>query len=578
MTLGIRVEWNDAAGRTKTMYLMTSHKAGFHTESGVGMLHSHGLAIGILNHLENREIVQNRRPAVRRFHRALMYEIRFDHVRQAIRIEQSIEVLQKVDDGVALRSIASVNQNMVAVGAERVGEPHGVKLPSGSGRARSLCDRCLAADRWSNDSKGLGKTYGAISVRFRKCEKGSGGACKNCEVFGVECSWTLDVMKKPALLQALWFPPAPSNAIFDTEDPEIDQLMNRLDVSQIRQGSTGSQGTQSPSHSRHGSMGSQRPQSPRHSQQGSVGQQSPSHSPGSSPGSPASGARSRASTGNPPRPNVPVQPLLWVRPSATSSLRKNPFKNVHLYREENYFKGELTPAVRALANHQMAKQTAQQIATVTYPLFHNWVNARNQHGKGSTLSAEYGQHIYSAFRGLEAIFDHVRSRNLLDAADALAQLVANEDSEIDLWKMSSDQNAAAAAAPSRAPGTVRWEKPPRHLRKIADDLGTDYFEDTFRGDVSSGVPNHELAIMSAAALITKRCSPIFYDYLRVMNGSDSQALEAAKTAIKNIFRDLGRLHKVTKGRNLLDAGDWLAQKVESISGYDLWKDNSEEHL
>ena len=378
MTLGIRVEWQDS-GVDKTVYIMTSHKAGFHSEGGAAMLNSHGLAIGILDYLENREIVQNKRDAVRRFRRALMYEIRYDHYARLIRIEQRTEVTQKVNDDVGIRSAASVNQDMRAVGARNVGAPHGTKLKTprksetGHTGIRTVCDRCMAARTYFSDVNKYGKIYTAISGRFMTCEKGAGDVCKNCQAFGVQCSFTVDVMEKPALLQALWFPPIANNDVLDVEDPEIEQLMNRLDMGQ----------------------GSEWPQSPT--------RQAPEL-----PGSPSA--------------NVPV----------------------------------------------------------------------------------------------------------------------------------------------------RWQKP--QLRKSPNAPKSEYSQATFGGNVPASVPNHEMANNNAAELVDIVCRPRFNRLVSDMSNA------RARESITNIFRGMGRLYLVTRGRNLLLAADWLAQKVEEATQYDLWRDNSEENL
>ena len=76
-----------------------------------------------------------------------------------------------------------------------------------------------------------------------------------------------------------------------------------------------------------------------------MGQQSPSQSRGSSPGSPTSGARSRASTDSSPLPNISAHSWPWIRPLSDDPQYKSPFKDAHLYRQENHFRGELTTAV-----------------------------------------------------------------------------------------------------------------------------------------------------------------------------------------------------------------------------------------
>jgi hypothetical protein len=559
MTLGIRAEWQDASGTTKTVWLMTSHKSGFYLEQPNGILHSHGLVIGVLDHLENREIVQNKRAPIRHFRQALMYEISFDHVRHVIQIEQRTALPHKVNDDAGFRSIASINQALTAAGAQNLGYTAGGRM-KGFG-ARTSCDRCHAVTQYFMKVKELGKIYTAISGRWRACTKGAGDACTNCEIFGHECSLTSDVLKKPDLLQVLWFPPLATNEIFELDDPETDQLASRLGQSHSRQGSTSSQRMQSPSHSRQNSLGSPK-------QQG--------HSRGSSLGSPTSGSggHSRASTGNPPRLNIPTPQLRWAKPSG--STRKDAFKNTQLYAEENHFKGELPPAVRGLANGEWAALPANRIAADTYPLYHGWVIARNQFGGNSAQEKAARKLVNDAFLKLQAIYNLVGTKNLLDAADALAQIVFKE-SNLDLWEINCPPDSAA----SPVAGIVRWVKPTGSLRKDGSSLRTDYSEKAFGANVSPSVKNYLWATRTADTLIMEVCSPAV-SHMHAMKTGGSSLSKADRAGmwvdLINVFRDLGQLYKITRGRNLLDAGDWLAQEVQTKYGRDLWANNSEDKL
>jgi hypothetical protein len=83
-----------------------------------------GLAIGILNHLENREIVQNKREFVRDFGKARMLHVSVDSFRQEIVLQGVLDAPQKITDAGA-RSQDAIHQESLAAGAENINLPFG---------------------------------------------------------------------------------------------------------------------------------------------------------------------------------------------------------------------------------------------------------------------------------------------------------------------------------------------------------------------------------------------------------------------------------------------------------------------
>jgi hypothetical protein len=179
-----------------------------------------GLATGILNHLENREIVQNKREFVRDFGKARMLHVSVDSFRQEIVLQGVLDAPQKITDAGA-RSQDAIHQELLAAGAENINLPFGT-LDGTENRAR--CDRCLVAHTIATGIAGSDRVAKMCSVVDcnANCELRTGtNRCIHCQQLGIDCTYTNDVLEKPALLRALWLAPLTGTETFSITDRKL---------------------------------------------------------------------------------------------------------------------------------------------------------------------------------------------------------------------------------------------------------------------------------------------------------------------------------------------------------------------
>jgi hypothetical protein len=219
-TLALRMEWKGDEGETKSEFLRYAHSPLLFDTAHEGQYDGLGIAIGILNHLENREIVQNKRTFVRDFGKARMLSVSRDWLRQLIELEDVSEPPQKIEDA-GVRNQNAIHQELVAAGAENI------NLQFGTFRGmdeRTRCDRCLVAHTIATGTAGSDGVKKLCSVVDcdAECELMLGtNRCTHCQHAGIDCTYTNDVLEKPALLRALWLAPFGNHETFSIVDPEL---------------------------------------------------------------------------------------------------------------------------------------------------------------------------------------------------------------------------------------------------------------------------------------------------------------------------------------------------------------------
>jgi hypothetical protein len=159
-TLALRIEWKNEKGETQSEYLRYTHSPLLFSTVHEGQYDGLGVAIGILNHLENREIVQNKRPFLRDFGKAHMLTITVDFFLQTITVQEYLDLPQKFADA-GVRRQDTIHQELIAAGAENVdlqfGTFHGTK-------DRARCDRCLVAHTIATKIAGSDRVATTCSV------------------------------------------------------------------------------------------------------------------------------------------------------------------------------------------------------------------------------------------------------------------------------------------------------------------------------------------------------------------------------------------------------------------------------
>ena len=179
-----------------------------------------GLAIGILNHLENREIVQNQRQFVRDFGKARLLNVSRDWLRQLIELEDVSDPPQKIEDA-GVRNQNTIHQELVAAGAENINLQFGTFRGT---EEKTRCDRCFVAHTIATGNAGSDRVEKLCSVVDcdANCELMlDTKRCTHCQNVGIDCTYTNDVLEKPALLRALWLAPLTGTETFSVVDPEL---------------------------------------------------------------------------------------------------------------------------------------------------------------------------------------------------------------------------------------------------------------------------------------------------------------------------------------------------------------------
>ena len=149
-----------------------------------------------------------------------MLHIIVDLFRQEITLQEYLDLPQKIADA-GIRKQDTIHQELVAAGAEDVnlefGTFHGTKV-------RARCDRCLVAHTIATKIAGSDRVATTCSVVNcnANCEQAPGNnRCIHCQQVGIDCTYTNDVLEKPALLRALWFAPLTGFETFGIADPKL---------------------------------------------------------------------------------------------------------------------------------------------------------------------------------------------------------------------------------------------------------------------------------------------------------------------------------------------------------------------
>jgi hypothetical protein len=225
-TLALRIEWKNEKEEIESEYLRHTHSPLLFSTADEGQYDGLGLAIGILNHLENREIVQNKREFVREFGKARMLHIIVDAFLRKITLQEYLDSPQKIADA-GTRSQDTIHEELLAAGAENINLPFGT-FDGNENRAR--CDRCLVAHAIATGIAGSDRVAKMCSVADcnADCQLAPGtNRCIHCQQLGIDCTYTNDVLEKPALLRALWLAPLTGTETFSVVDPKLVNTINR---------------------------------------------------------------------------------------------------------------------------------------------------------------------------------------------------------------------------------------------------------------------------------------------------------------------------------------------------------------
>jgi hypothetical protein len=219
-TLALRIEWKSEKGEMKSEFLRYAHSPLLFDTAHEGQYDGLGLAIGILNHLENREIVQNQRQFVRDFGKARLLNVSRDWLRQLIELEDVSDPPQKIEDA-GVRNQNTIHQELVAAGAENINLQFGTFRGT---EEKTRCDRCFVAHTIATGNAGSDRVEKLCSVVDcdANCELMlDTKRCTHCQNVGIDCTYTKDVLEKPALLRALWLAPLTGTETFSVVDPEL---------------------------------------------------------------------------------------------------------------------------------------------------------------------------------------------------------------------------------------------------------------------------------------------------------------------------------------------------------------------
>jgi len=232
-SLAIRFEWKKDARETQSEYQRYHNDPlYFDTAPGhEGQFDGMGIAVGILDYLENTEMVGDRRPFVRYFGTARMLNQTRDYLRQLIELEIESEApFRAQDDG--LRPSHEIRQELVDAGAHGIDQEFGMfSAPATDlSRKRTRCDRCEISGGLRPTSDPSAATSENMEKLLRICSAPTGAddcqcvrapginTCTNCQKAGIPCTYTVDIFDKPALCRALCFAPF-DNSTQTIEDP-----------------------------------------------------------------------------------------------------------------------------------------------------------------------------------------------------------------------------------------------------------------------------------------------------------------------------------------------------------------------
>jgi hypothetical protein len=221
LTLAIRIEWENDDGKPEREYLKNSFDncpLWFNpADLGcAGQYDGMGVAIAILNFLENREVVGPKRAAVRYFGRVRMLKLDVNHLRQQITLEVVSDLPQKILDA-RPRDLSVICQELAAAGAQSMDVPFGTWSYSEGGcgkKLRKACDRCFVATTAQHGHDGPKETQEKAEFIKETIWTATGSPpcvlvhgtnrCICCAEAGIPCTYTADVCEMPALMLALW--------------------------------------------------------------------------------------------------------------------------------------------------------------------------------------------------------------------------------------------------------------------------------------------------------------------------------------------------------------------------------------
>jgi hypothetical protein len=232
-SLAVHLEWRNDAGETQIEYLRyINSPLYYNTAPGhEGQFDGMGIAVGILDYLENQVVVGGRRPFLRYFGTARMLNQTRDYLRQLIELEIETEApFRAQDDG--SRPYDVIHQELVDAGAHGIDQEFGTfSAPAtDSCETRTRCDRCEISNGLTHHPGGLPATCADREKLLEICSAPTGAddcqcvrargtnTCTNCQKTGIPCTYTVGLFDKPPLCRALWFAPV-DDSVQTIDDP-----------------------------------------------------------------------------------------------------------------------------------------------------------------------------------------------------------------------------------------------------------------------------------------------------------------------------------------------------------------------
>jgi hypothetical protein len=232
-SLAVHLEWRNDAGETQIEYLRyINSPLYYNTAPGhEGQFDGMGIAVGILDYLENQVVVGGRRPFLRYFGTARMLNQTRDYLRQLIELEIETEApFRAQDDGP--RPYDVIHQELVDAGAHGIDQEFGTfSAPAtDSCETRTRCDRCEISNGLTHHPGGLPATCADREKLLEICSAPTGAddcqcvrargtnTCTNCQKTGIPCTYTVGLFDKPPLCRALWFAPV-DDSVQTIDDP-----------------------------------------------------------------------------------------------------------------------------------------------------------------------------------------------------------------------------------------------------------------------------------------------------------------------------------------------------------------------
>jgi hypothetical protein len=601
MTLAIRIEWTDAAGNTRSEYLKSSHFPVFYktTPGYEGQYDTFGVAIGILNYLENKQTVGARREFVRYFGTVRILNVSVNHLRQLIQLEIISDPPEKIVDA-GPRNQAEIHRELRAAGAENINQQFGtfigpvVAYPA---VRRKRCDRCqilATIVRRPPDKPKIIRESNRIMTLCAvpmnpsqsKCEKATNSnRCTHCEHAGIDCTYTLDVFEKPELMRALCLAPYTGDGVFSIDDADLmDAVDNppdddndddddddgwdggpRQDTAARPRAATGV----APFGSAQLALSQSVPLFPSGSDWKIDTDQSPAPSQRLAP-APIHSAYgdpppSRSGFGAPSQRPAPTQ----SRSTYDTYEPPAPPSDSDWELETKQLLGFGAPSQRPAPSQSRSTHDTYQPAP-TYGVRTRSTTLRTDDVAQATQSLAPSYSVRTRSTSL-------RDDAVTPAAQPAAPTHGGRTRSTTLRANTAAQAAQLIRQDSSAgqEPAVLWAKPlPR--KRASDDLMGYHGDNAFQGQMDPSVPNSAMASQSTAQLIRDIFLPLWNDLRQSRRGTGTRDMAVARIVAR--FRDMGSLFLRVRLHNLIDAGDWIAQKVYLETAKDLWVGNSEKDL